>query len=50
MWVLYLVIWSAYHGPLQEPEAEARIRCELEAASGGQDDGNFSRYYTVAPD
>lgn len=24
--------------------AEARVRCELEAASGGEEDGNFSRY------
>lgn len=27
----------------QEASAEARVRCELEAASGGKEDGSFSR-------
>lgn len=34
---------SWYSWSRQEAAAEARIRCELEAASGGKDDGSFSR-------
>eukprot|EP00752_Nemacystus_decipiens_P002251 g2132.t2 len=31
------------YSPPEEAVAEPRVRCELEAASGGKDDGNFSR-------
>lgn len=37
--LLFLCLFDVW----QEPVAEAKVRCELEAASGGQEDGSFSR-------
>ncbi|CAM9148503.1 unnamed protein product, partial [Sphacelaria rigidula] len=39
----YLERLGEPYGPPEEPAAEARAQCELEAASGGREDGNFSR-------
>lgn len=39
----YLERLGEPYGPPEEAVAEPRVRCELEAASGGKDDGNFSR-------
>ncbi|CAM9143892.1 unnamed protein product [Scytosiphon promiscuus] len=39
----YLERLGEPYGPPEEPVAEPRVWCELEAASGGKDDGSFSR-------
>lgn len=39
----YLERLGESYGPPEEAVAEPRVRCELEAASGGKDDGSFSR-------